>query len=198
MRRFGFIHDKLEIKMLILYILSRTAAPINFAALTELTLCDDGIDYFDFAECVAELLSTDHILQEETHYSITEKGKRNGAACEGGLPYTVKLKCDANLAKLNAELRRNAQIRAEVLPREDGFYTLRLILDDENSNLFTLELLTVSTEQAEQLGARFRSQPELIYNQILQLLSAPQGPEDGTHDLGVQKKRNEDDSQSPR
>ena len=50
MARYGFIHDKLDIKLLILYFMSRVAAPVDFATVTGLTLCDDGIDYFLFAE----------------------------------------------------------------------------------------------------------------------------------------------------
>jgi len=173
MGRPGFIHDKLDIKFLVLYLMSRIVSPIDFAALTELALCDDGIDYFDYAECVAELVSTGHLQLEDMRYSITDKGQRNGSICESSLPYSVRLKCDKSLSKLNAVLRRNAQVRMEVLQRTDGFYTLRMILDDEGGNLLTLELLTVSSEQAEALGERFRDQPELIYNGIIDLLTAP-------------------------
>ena len=37
MARYGFIHDKLDIKFLILYFMARVAAPIDFPTLTELT-----------------------------------------------------------------------------------------------------------------------------------------------------------------
>ena len=46
----GFIHDKLDIKLLVLYIMDRAAAPIDFATLTDLALCDEGVDYFQYAE----------------------------------------------------------------------------------------------------------------------------------------------------
>ena len=58
MARVGFIHDKLDIKFLILYIMSRVAAPIDMPTLADLTMCDEGVDYFDFAEAAAELVST--------------------------------------------------------------------------------------------------------------------------------------------
>ena len=173
MSRPGFIHDKLDIKLLVLYIMSRVVAPIDFAALSDLTLCDDGIDYFDYAECVAELVASEHLsLEEDTWYQITEKGARNGHIGESSLPYSVRLKCDKSVAELNTMLRRNAQVRSEMEQREDGFYTLRLLLDDEGGNLLTLELLTVSLAQGERLGKRFRDRPELIYNGILNLLTA--------------------------
>ncbi len=48
--RLGFIHDKLDIKILILFILRRLPEPVTFDVLRDLTLCDDGIGYFDFAD----------------------------------------------------------------------------------------------------------------------------------------------------
>lgn len=86
MARVGFIHDKLDIKFLILYIMSRVAAPIDMPTLADLTMCDEGVDYFDFAEAAAELVSTEHLLLEDERYSITEKGRKNGAICESSLP----------------------------------------------------------------------------------------------------------------
>ena len=44
MSRTGFIHDKLDIKFLILYIMSRVAAPIDMPTLADLTMCDEGVD----------------------------------------------------------------------------------------------------------------------------------------------------------
>lgn len=170
MGRTGFIHDKLDIKFLILYLMERVAGPVDFATLAELTFCDDGVAYFDFAESVAELVDTGHLALEDGQYVITDKGRRNGKICESSLAYSVRRKCDRNLAKLNAVLRRNAQVRSEILPREDGSVTLRLILDDDKGNLMTLDLLTVSEEQAGQLADRFRAQPEKLYENILQTL----------------------------
>ena len=43
MPRPGFIHGKLDIKMLTLYILSHVAAPIDFATLTDLVMCDSAL-----------------------------------------------------------------------------------------------------------------------------------------------------------
>lgn len=116
MGRQGFIHDKLDIKFLVLYLMSRVASPIDLSELTDLTFCDDGVDYFDFAESVAELVETGHLTLENDLYAITEKGIRNGKICESSLAFSVRQKCDRNLSKLNAVLRRNAQVRSETLP----------------------------------------------------------------------------------
>ena len=76
MARFGFIHSKLDTKLLILYILTRVAGPIDFATLTDLVMCDDGVDYFEFAEALSELLESGHLVREGDYYSPTDKGRR--------------------------------------------------------------------------------------------------------------------------
>lgn len=167
MARYGFIHDKLEIKFLVLYIMVRAAAPLDFATLTDLTMCDDGVDYFDFAEAVSELVETEHLTLDAGVYAITDKGRQNGEACESSLPYSVRRKCNANLARVNGILRRNAQVRAQTLPRPDGTLTVRLTLDDEGGNLMTIELLCVSQDQADRLAAGFQAKPERVYNEVL-------------------------------
>ena len=170
MSRTGFIHDKLDIKFLVLYLMARVASPVDFPTLADLTFCDDGVEYFDFAESVAELVDTEHLTLEDGKYSITDKGRRNGKICESSLAFSVRRKCDQNLARVNGVLRRDAQVRTELLPREDGGVTLRLILDDDKGNIMTLDMLTVSTDQADHLAEKFRAEPEKLDHGILQVL----------------------------
>ncbi|WP_295628741.1 DUF4364 family protein [uncultured Intestinimonas sp.] len=170
MARVGFIHDKLDIKFLVLYIMSRVVAPIDLPTLADLTMCDEGVDYFAFATAVHELVSTEHLLLEDDRYSITDKGRKNGAICESSLPYSIRVKCDKNVAKLNGRLRRDAQVRSDMTPREDGTFTLTLSLDDEHGNLLTISLLTASEQQCDRLSEQFKAHPEQIYNGVLDVL----------------------------
>ena len=69
----GFIQDKLEIKFLILYIAARVTEPLTPEDMQDLTMCDDGIDYFDYAECLNDLVKTEHLrLTEAGRYAITD------------------------------------------------------------------------------------------------------------------------------
>ena len=86
MGSFGFISDKLEIKFLILYIASRLVEPVPFEVLQDLAMCDGGVDYFGFSECLADLVRTEHMEQKSGQYAITPKGRRNGGVCESSLP----------------------------------------------------------------------------------------------------------------
>lgn len=177
MAKQGFIHDKLDIKMLELYLMARMAGPVDFDTLMELAMRHEGVEYFDFAEATAELVESGHLLLEEGRYSITEKGQVNSEACESSLPYSVRRRCDQDLTAVNAILRRNAQVQGTALAREDGSAVARMTLDDDGGNLLTVELLCPSQAQAERLIAGFRARPERVYNGLLEILNGKEEEE---------------------
>ena len=166
----GFIHDKLEIKFLILYIAARVVEPVPFDTILDLTLCDDAIDYFDFSDCLADLVRTEHLLLKDDLYSITEKGLKNSQICETSLPYSVRLRCDKNIAECNRKLRRKSLVKARTTRRENGTYTVSLSLSDDMGSVMELDLMMVQEGMARQLEKRFLNAPEQMYGQILQLL----------------------------
>lgn len=166
----GFIHDKLDMKVLILYLLSRTYSPVDFSTLTDLVLAERGTGYFLFAQALAELKDSGHVNEEDGRYAATEKGRRNSADSEGSLPQVLRRRCDKRLSVLNAALKRRSQVRAQVLPRADGGFTLRLALDDDMGNLFALELLVSSEGEGRAMADRFLESPEKTYHSVLAVL----------------------------
>lgn len=167
----GFINDKLEIKFLILYITARVIEPIPFDTVLDLTLCDDAIDYFDFSDCLADLVRTEHMtLSEDGLYAITDKGLHNSRICESSLAYSVRLRCDKNLASCNRKLRRKSQVKAETTKRPNGTYTVNLSLEDDMGSVMDLKLMMVREDMATTLEDRFRKSPERIYGEIMNLL----------------------------
>ena len=157
----GFIHDKLEIKFLILYIAARVSEPLPLEGMQELTMCDDGIDYSDFAECLSDLVRTEHLtLSADGLYAITDKGLRNSRICESSLPYSVRLRCDKNLAACNRHLRRKSQVKASTEKRPNGTYTVRLELSDDMGSVMDLRLAIPREDMAAMLTERFQKSPD--------------------------------------
>lgn len=167
MARFGFIHDKLEIKILILFITRRLSAPVDLSTLASLTICDDGISYFDFAECVSDLVATEHLTERDGLYAITEKGDKNGAITESSIPYSVRIKAERAALALAEVQKRAALVRASHEPRLDGNFTVHLDLDDDVGNIMHLSLLAGSEDQALALESGFRQKAESLYSQII-------------------------------
>ncbi len=167
----GFIHDKLEIKFLILYIAARVMEPIPFDTVLELAMCDDGVDYFDFSECLSDLVKTEHLsLDSNGLYAITDKGLRNSQICESSLPYSVRLRCDKNIEDCNRKLRRKSQVKASYSKRPNGTYSVNLSLDDDMGSVLNLELMAVREDMASMLVERFRQSPEKVYSDIISTL----------------------------
>lgn len=165
----GFIHDKLDIKLLVLYIMDRAAGPIDFATLTDLAMCDSGVDYFQFAEAAAELTGSGHLEQQGELYAVTERGRRVCAAGESSLSPVVRQRCDRRLGPLNQALKRRAQVRAQVEEQPQGF-DVRLSMDDDQGSLFSMTLLAPTKEDAQRIAGGFQAHPDRVYNALLGVL----------------------------
>ena len=174
----GFIHDKLEIKFLILYITARVIEPIPFDTVWDLAMCDEGVDYFDFAECLSDLVRTEHLtLSADGLYAITDKGRRNSEICESNLPYSVRQRCDRNLADCNRRLRRKSQVKASSVRRPNGTWTVSLSLSDDMGSVMDLRLAIPREDMAAMLTERFQKSPERLYGEIMRTLMSSE-PED--------------------
>lgn len=167
----GFIQNEMDLKLLVLYIMSRAAGPITFLQLLELALCDAGVDYFSLTQAVDHMVATGQLSKEDDRFSITEKGRRNIEICESSLPYSVRMHCDENLIKVNEALRTEELIQTKTQDNEDGTYTLHLHLNDVGSPLLHLELLVPTWDQAAAMTKAFRADPAKFYYQITQLLT---------------------------
>jgi len=166
----GLIHEKIDIKILILFVLQRLPEAIGQDRLASLVLCDEGFGYFDFAECLAELVDTGHVEEVERGYIITEKGRRNGSAIESSIPFTVRQTAERETLKLARRMRRYSMIVAEHRSRSDGSLTVSLSLSDGVGEVIELDMLAPSEAEAELMEKNFREKAESIYNRIAEIL----------------------------
>ncbi|MCL2202114.1 MAG: DUF4364 family protein [Oscillospiraceae bacterium] len=167
---FGFIHDKLEIKILILFILRRLPEPITIDVLAELTMCDDGISYFDFSECVSELIKNGHINVKDGLYALTPKGAKNGETTEVNLPYSVRLIAENSTSALRAAQNRNALIKTSRSCITDLGCKVKLSLSDGIGEIVSMELFAANDKQAAAIESGFRKNAEGIYNKLIEML----------------------------
>lgn len=173
MSQMGFIKNELDLKFLVLYILSRAAGPLTFLQLLDLALCDAGVDYFSLTQAVNHMVETGQLTQEDQRYSLTEKGWRNSEICQNSLAYSVRLHCDKNLVQVNEALRREAQVQSHVQANQDGTCTLKLRFSDSDSPLLELSLLVPDHTQADAMAQRFQLDPGAFYHSVTQLLIQP-------------------------
>lgn len=174
MDQFGFIHEKLDIKILILFLLRRLPGDVEPSTLGDLCRqCDDGIGYFDYSDCLAELLETEHIVEnEEGFFRITDKGARNADAVETSLPYSVRSKALRLLEPVVEAMRRAAMITAKHEMRDDGCF-VQLAMSDGAGEIIRLTLLVADEMQARRMEKNFRKGAESYYHKVIGLLDNP-------------------------
>ena len=168
--RRGFIHEKLDIKLLILFVLRRLPAEINGEKLAELVLIDGGIGYFDYKDCLSELVETALVEEREDGYIITAKGSRNGEILETELPFSVRKKAERAAEPVIEEMRRSAMILANHEVGEQGV-TVYLAMNDGVGNVFDLKILAGDEQQARVIEKNFKKNAEGFYQRFIAELS---------------------------
>ncbi len=165
MQRHGFIHDMMDVKVLILFVTARASYPLTAQEVYELCYQDDCLSYFDVCTAIPEMVASGHLQKvEEDRYEITEKGRQDGAVTEDSVAFTVRQRAENAVARFNRQLRRSSFVKTQVIPRENGECSVVMALDDEMGNLMTLELVAPNQRQAVMLSKRFETKAEIIYN----------------------------------
>ena len=168
MQRLGFIHDMLDIKVLILFVMSRVSYPATCQQIYELCYQDDCVSYFDVFAAVPQMVQSGHLAQKEPDlYEITEKGKADGALTQDSIAYTVRCRAENAVNRFNRQLRRSSFVKTQVVSKENGDCSVLLSLNDETGNLMTLELAAPNQRQAVRLGKLFEKKAEIIYNMTM-------------------------------
>jgi len=165
MQRLGFIHDMMDVKVLILFVAARSSYPMTLQEIYELCYQDECLSYFDVCTAVPEMVVSGHLQKvDDEHYEITEKGRSDGALTEDSIAFTVKMRAENAVSKFNRQLRRSSFVKSQVIPRKNGDYSVVMALDDEFGNLMTLELVAPDQRQAVRLSRLFEQKAEIIYN----------------------------------
>ena len=180
MQRLGFIHDMMDVKVLILYVTARSNYPLTSQEIYELCYQDDCLSYFDVCTAIPEMVASGHLEEvEEGRYVITEKGRADGELTADSIAFTVKQRAENAVARYNRQIRRSSFVKTQIIPRENGDSSVVMSLDDEMGNLMTLELVAPDQRQAVRLSRLFEKKAENVYSLIMaELLDEEESDED--------------------
>ena len=180
MQRLGFIHDMMDVKVLILFVAAHADYAMTAQEVYELCYQDECLSYFDICTALPEMVESGHMaLLEDERYQITEKGREAGKLTEDSIAFTVKQRAENAVSRFNRQLRRSSFVKSQIVPRDNGNFAVIMSLDDEMGNLMTLELTAPSHRQAIRLGRLFERKAEIIYSLTMtELLDTEEFSED--------------------
>lgn len=179
MERHGFIHDMMDVKVLVLFVTARSNYPLTMQEVYELCYQDDCLSYFDVCTAIPEMVKSGHLEEtEDGKFVITEKGKEAGTITEDSVAFTVRQRAEDAVEKYNRQIQRSRFIKTHIIPREDGECSVVMSLDDEQSNVMTLELMAPNRHQAYRLSQFFEKRAESVYKMVMTVLL-----DDGIEDM---------------
>ena len=168
MQRLGFIHDMLDVKVLILFVTARSSYPMTLQEIYEVCYQDDCLSYFDVCTAVPEMVTSGHLKQlDNEKYEITDKGRETGSLTEDSIAFTVKQRAENAIDRFNRQIRRSSFVKTKIVSRENGDYSVIMALDDEVGSLMTLELTAPDQRQAVRLGKLFEKKAENVYGLVM-------------------------------
>lgn len=168
MERRGFIHDMLDVKVLILYVMARTERPVSSQTIYEFCYQDESLSYFDVQESIPQMVTTGHLEQiEDDLYQITEKGRAAEEVTSDSIAFPVRERARLAVENYNRAQKRDQFLRTGIVKKEDGEYTVHMGLDDMRGPLMDLALTAPTLQQARRLEAAYRRHAEIVYQSVL-------------------------------
>ena len=143
MQRLGFIHDMMDVKVLILYVACRSSYPMTTQEIYELCYQDDCLSYFDVCTAIPEMVASGHLQKVgEEHYEVTEKGRHDGALTEDSIAFTVKQKAENVVAIGILEQETELQSRS-IIEKAETIYKRSLQNEIDVPVRFTSETIPI-------------------------------------------------------
>lgn len=160
----GFLHDKMDVKILILFILNRIETPLRQEDIYEVAYQDDSLNYFVFVESIQELTQSGHMEQgQDGRYTITEKGRKQGTVVEDSLAIPVVQKVSVAIQKKIDQLHRESLLTTAVEQDENGKWIVTLRYRDGDMPLMSLSLMAPDQTVGEAMGANLKRHIKELY-----------------------------------
>lgn len=159
-----------QVKMLILFVMSRLSRPLTQDILTELVMSDERITYFDVTECIADLLETEHLQLADNKYTLTAKGLRNSEILSDDLPHSVRVKVESAAARADESIKRELLVNTRQSANDKGGVNVGVSISDGMDVILSLELIAANEQQATSLEKGVRKKAQSLYAEIVKLI----------------------------
>ncbi len=183
MKHYYKIDDKVEIRLIILYTLSRASRPLTAYEISHVVLGSAIIDFFDIHDALAFLTNAGEIymfkdMDDKIMYSLTESGKLGADNFSDRIPLEVKEYTDECLTQLIKEQKKQNSIIAKSVPVNYDEYNAHLELNDGKYTLLSMDIYANDEELSKLMCKNFRKNTNQIYDLILNMLIKPLSDDD--------------------
>ena len=134
----GGLTDDTQIRILLCYLI-KTAGPLTRDTLQGALLQEQLVNYFEFADALAEVQKQGLVTCTDEQYSITDKGASVASTLAHDLPRTVRESAIRAVMQIQSWRHKAASNRAHV-EEKNGKYVVWCNIGDLGSDVFQLQL----------------------------------------------------------
>lgn len=168
--------DKDDIKIFILYLLRNMDKPLEFSVINDIVVQDEIVNYFDFAECFAELLDTGNIAEEKNSdnisvYAITKQGIHVADTLDSRLLRSIRERSLRSAYRLLDFQSRGAKSASSMIENPDGSLEFYCEITEPGRDVLSLKISVDNMRQLEQMKYHFDEYTEEVYTELISLLS---------------------------
>lgn len=161
-------------KLTIIYILNGIDKPILKSDITELIMENDLLNYFELQLYLTELeegsLLEVSTLDASQYYLVTEKGKATLDLFDDILTPSFVAELDILIANKLTSLKKFSEMNANYSKLGESDYQVNLSIKEDTRVVLDIDLNLISSDQARIVVENFKSNTDLIYKKILELL----------------------------
>lgn len=169
------LREKNDIKIFILYLMRHIGYPLEFASINDIVLQDGIVNYFDFAECFAELIETGNIEElrgEDTvTYRVTEQGKSVCDSLQSDLIQTIRERSLKSAVRLLDFEKKGWTTKRSYTELPDGRFEFNCKVLEHKKEYMNITLVVENRKALDRMLYNFDERPEVVYRGLMSVLT---------------------------
>jgi len=163
-----------ENKLLVLYVVKNLKFKLTNTKLTEIILENNFINYFTLQQYISELVASEFLnydqINDKNLIYITDKGSNVLSFFINRITPLKKKIIDDYLLTMNDTIKNELSIHSDYTISSENNYLVHLKALENDNLLLELKVSVPTKKQASSLCQRWKENPSLIYNNVINLL----------------------------
>lgn len=161
-------------KLIILYMLKNSDAPLTNATISDLVLAKEYTNYFSLQRALSDLVTSDLISAESshnaTHYRIMEEGTNTLGFFEDKISPAIKKDIIDYFNDKKIALKEETAVMADFYKGQGQLYNVRCQIKENKTISFEVTLQVTGREQAEAICKNWKKKSAEVYDYLMDQL----------------------------
>ncbi|MBE6015232.1 MAG: DUF4364 family protein [Lachnospiraceae bacterium] len=161
-------------KLIVLYMLRNSAAPLTNGAISEFVLEHEYTDYITLQQSIAELVESDLVRVEESmnghFYHITEQGQETLKFFKDRISDAIIADITEYFGDNSLSIINDASILTEYYKTTGAGYDVNCKIREKNKIIFDLTVNVDDKAEAESVCRNFKENSQAVYEYVMRNL----------------------------